>query len=340
MSRISTPYLAPSRFVASPPTKYISRVSPKETRMLPAELPKSTFPWEANRPAPSRVFAEDTPRRMSIASSVTSTTDTITVDQRSGTATPATPGTPTTPQWSAYSMNNAWDEVPEIDRYVEKLQLHQRRRSFKSPGPLRAPGKEEEDDEITWRRQKQGNKLISFPTAAERPSLPVTPAPLLRQNFWGGDDNPLLPAAEAMPAPTEWVCSHGIQWSPEDCLCDLTNVLHYHKDPAAQLQKLARQQSEVLQKLGNSGRDSSDLPSRPLPYGSEDLVSPTFVARSANVMSSWSAKGLPPLEMPASRQGAKIAETTPTQIPKPSYAGPGAAFEKGENIPMEEAPMV
>lgn len=62
----------------------------------------------------------------------------------------------------------------------------------------------------------------------------------------------------------------------------LTNFQRVHKDPVAQLQELAKKQSEeLLKKLGGTGRDSSDLPPRPLPFGSEELVSPTYVAQSA-----------------------------------------------------------
>lgn len=218
------------------------------------------------------------------------------------------------------------------------------------------PGYEEEAG-ITWRRR--GSKLTDFPSEAERPSLPVTPAPIRRPRFWGGgpgvgygdDDNPLLPAAEGVPAQNEWVCVHGNWWTPADCLCDLTNVLRYHKDPVAQLQKLAKQQSEaLLQKLGSGERrDSSDLPTRPLPFGSEELKSPTYVAQSAKLLSPQPVKGsassstvrniestLETTPRATSAQSRTIVDVSP--IPEPSYGGPGAAFEKGENIPSKDSP--
>lgn len=70
------------------------------------------------------------------------------------------------------------------------------------------------------------------------------------------------------------------------------SLTSFHKDPEAQLQKLARQQSEeLLEMLGDTGRDSNDLSSRSLPRSSEELLSPTYAVRSAPVLSPRPVKG-------------------------------------------------
>jgi glycogenin glucosyltransferase len=59
---------------------------------------------------------------------------------------------------------------------------------------------------------------------------------------------------------------------------------------------------------------------RPLPYGSEGVQSPTYVVQA------------PP-------GGAVQTDSAPqTTIEKPSYTGPGAAWEKDETFPSHETP--
>lgn len=137
-------------------------------------------------------------------------------------------------------------------------------------------------------------KLTDFPTELERPSLPVTPAPVRRPRFWGDerDEEGELPAAEGVPAQTDW-------------------------DPAAQLDILARRQSEVLASKLGADESGREIPTRPLPYGSEGVKSPTYVA---------------PVP-PSQKTGASI---TIKNIEQPSYTGPSAMWEKGETYPTSE----
>jgi glycogenin len=279
---------------------------------------------------------------------------------------PLTPSTPTTrvipsDPWTTFTRTNAWDEVPEIERYVEGLQKHRRVKSQGLSGGSighRPTGSGSE---------ARGLKLTDFPTEIERPSLPVTPAPIRRPKFWDGgvtsfgsdEEQQLLPAAEGVPAQTDWVCVHGNWWSPADCLCDLTNILRYHKDPIAQLQKLAKQQSEALLRRlggGESGPDggSRDIPSRALPFGSEEVISPTFIDQSSGegVLSPQPVKGptttsrvrniLSEQEslLPAPPEGTTAPATLSTPIKEPSYTGPGLAWEKGEDLPVKETPAL
>lgn len=200
----------------------------------------------------------------------------------------------------------------------------------------------------------RGFRLTDFPSEAERPSLPVTPAPRHRPSFWGEDDTgpggndegqSPLPVAEGVPAQSEWVCVHGRLWGPDDCLCDLTNILLHYKDPAEQLQKLAKQQSEVLlRRLGGEQGESSgvsrDIPQRLLPFGSEDSRSPTHLHQTAlqPVLSPQPVKGVGDDATAGVLRGLS-EEGEPTTIAEPSYAGPGSAWEKGEDVPLQETPV-
>lgn len=341
---------------------------PKEKPAHLTERPRLIFPWETHQPPPTRIFTEpaDTPSAPSQEpwgvgpsdthpSAEPSLTEQSAAEAEKESGSPVTPTIQITPSdiWTSFTRTNAWDEVPEIERYVDKIQQrHRRTRSLKSPGVIQMPG--DPSGAVAGREwERRGSKLTDFPSEVERPSLPVTPAPIRRPRFWGGgdpgagegdDDDPLLPTAEGVPGQSEWVCVHGRIWKPWDCVCDLTNALRYHKDPVAQLQKLAKQQSEMLlQKLGGASPDGDSLPSRPLPFGSEDLTSPTYVAHSAKVLSPQPVKGSESSSLV--RGIVSEEEATPRTsasgqpIEEPSYHGPGAMFEKGEDYPLQETPM-
>ncbi|KAK7935152.1 glycogenin glucosyltransferase [Apiospora marii] len=373
MSRDTAPFVPPERYPSPPKNMYYE--IPRDRPTPHYVKPKAIFPWEINQEAPTRVFAEDAVRQEAGSSSAptseppassSSEDQTLAeslVTENSPTRPKEEPATPTTPTlsvtssdpWSSFTRTNAWDEVPEIERYVGTLQKHRRSLSLKSPGNIGMPRRSGEV--LESERVQRGLKLTDFPSETERPSLPVTPAPVRRPSFWGGgggpgvhdddDEETHLPAAEGVPEQRDWVCVHGRQYEPADCLCDLTNVLRYHKDPAAQLQKLAKQQSDMLlQRLGSSGstsgrRDSNDLPPRDVPFGSEELTSPTYVAQTAKVLSPQPVKGLVSEEEATPRTSAtrSAAAPPPKDIPEPSYSGPGAAFEKGENISRQETAM-
>ncbi|KND88513.1 Glycogenin-1 [Tolypocladium ophioglossoides CBS 100239] len=318
MSQDTEPFDPPARY-PSPPRDMWYEV-PKQAAPPPAHPPRAIFPWEKSQPTPSRAFARERPD-VSLATQGSANEPSgepeASVQSRAPAETPATessaakaqsePQTHTTPAigvipldpWTSFPRLNAWDDMPEIDRYVEGLQQkHRRARSQGAAGGSpagvlspRGPGVAGRD-----RMKPRTHKLTDFPSEAERPSLPVTPAPIRRSSFWGDDAPELdeddagasrLPAAEGVPAQTDWVCVHGRRWTPADCPCNLTDVDNPHKDPAQQLQKLAKQQSEaLLRKLGGDGEGpegevSREIPSRPLPFGSEAVKSPTYAAQSA-----------------------------------------------------------
>jgi glycogenin glucosyltransferase len=74
----------------------------------------------------------------------------------------------------------------------------------------------------------------------------------------------------------------------------------------------------LASKLGDGGL-TRDIPMRPLPYGSEGVTSPTYVAQK------------PPSVVP------DAGSTPSTTIEEPSYHGPGATWEK-EIFPVKETP--
>lgn len=216
--------------------------------------------------------------------------------------------------WNSFSRANAWDEVPEIGRYVEGLQ---KRRRSKSRGGVTSSGSATSPSAAAETLQTpRVLKVTDFPTEVERPSLPVTPAPIKRPSFWGEDNDRFsaadkahpLPAAEGVPSQSDWVCVHGRRWRPTDCPCNLTDVLLPNKDPAVQLRKLAQQQSEALLRRlsGSDGaadrRLSHDIPSRPLPFGSESLQSPTYVAQASP------SSVLSPQPVPGKTRAANLVE--------------------------------
>jgi hypothetical protein len=127
--------------------------------------------------------------------------------------------------------------------------------------------------------------------------------------------------------------------------------MRYHKDPVAQLQKLAKQQSEVLlQKLGSGDgadadtSDAMEIPTRLLPFGSEEFKLPTHITQSSTVLSPQPVKPGAKMKVLASEHQARLLPTTEIAstiaIPKPGYTGPGLVFEKGEDIPTRETPAL
>lgn len=368
MSQDTKHFVPPERY-PSPPRNMWYEV-PKERPAPRTQPPAAIFPWEGQQPKPSRTFAHEPAEQPSahvseepstsgpVEESVTQ--ESSTTEIKSEPSTPATPTLKVTPAdpWTSFTRVNAWDEVPEIERYVEGLPWHRRKKSqgpigrsggIKSPSGLEKGG---------WKGRQYSFKVTDFPSEVERPSLPVTPAPIRRPAFWGGGDPEQgdeggprrLPEAEGVPAQTDWVCVHGRLWGPADCLCELADLVLNSKDPMEQLQKLAKQQSDALLRRlgGDEGEESSgvsrEIPSRPLPFGSEDVRSTTYVAQSVSgVLSPQPVKGKVSPSILRSMGSDTIEPSTapdqPSGIPKPSYSGPGAAWERGEDIPLRETPV-
>lgn len=181
---------------------------PEDKPLPPAEKPKPIFPWEEREEAkPTRIFLEDI-----VQSQPTPTEEEASPE-------PITPVTPTIKitqedPWQSFGAinRNAWDEVSGIDEYVRALSDFQRTRGkvqVVAPVGVGTP-------EFTPSRERRESLLLTdFPTAVERPSLPVTPAPM-RPNFWGRerDEEGNLPPAEGVPDQADWVCPYTLPYDP------------------------------------------------------------------------------------------------------------------------------
>lgn len=348
MSSDPTPYKAPERY-PDPPKDMYYEVPKTPTYQKPAPI----FPWETrDAPKPTRVFAEDEDLQ---PTSVEPTEDSEATDQPTSLASTVTT-LPSNP-WHSFSSNsrNAWDDIPEIERYIGSLQKNRRGHVQ----VLHGHGSGVDEDGLPGSgRRRSSMRVTDFPSEVERPSLPVTPAPIRRSKFPGDNgDEGELPVAEGVPAQTEWVCMQ--LWM---CFARLL-ILILVQDPAAQLEALARRQSEVLgKKLEEGGKE---IPQRPLPFGSEVTSSPVASPGEASgtVVGSLSAFEEPSYggpgalwergESPAVLEAAisPIGEEpnvageivdghTESVVEKPSYGGPGTAWEKDDAVATKETPLL
>lgn len=104
-------------------------------------------------------------------------------------------------------------------------------------------------------------------------------------------------------------------------------MLTSSKDPAAQLDALARRQSDVLaNKLGKE--EVREIPLRPLPYGSEGVKSPTYAPQASSAAGTSGAAD----------KSSLIPGSAATQE-QPSFTGPGAMFEKDETFSTYQTPQ-
>lgn len=232
------------------------------------EAPKQIFPWEAQQPKPARVFGDDhdssptrSPPTKAADLDVPATPTTAATTSEPGTPLyPSEPNTPTVRaanaqnansnsnnptstdndnhnNWQTFARSNVWDDVPEINQYVSGMHP-----------PAKQPTSTDNDHHATTQgdgdmAQHDADDLLHFRSLrvtdfpGDRPSLPVTPAPIRRNNYFA--TGPRLPTAEGVPAQAEW-------------------------DPAAQLQKLANSQSEILKRL-ESSREANEGIQQPTP---------------------------------------------------------------------------
>ncbi len=201
------------------------------------DRPKPIFPWETTAPKATRVFADDAPPPAAPSEATPSVTTDDDDDTQTETMSPLTPTiqSSNTDPFATYTRTNAWDEVPEIERYISQLPQNRRAKvqvllnnSTPTPGthqrnvsgdePMFSPAIEDPSQ-----HRRPSMKLTDFPTEIERPSLPVTPAPMRRPSFWGSERDAAgdLPGAEGVPDQSAW-------------------------DPVAKLAELQRRQSEML----------------------------------------------------------------------------------------------
>jgi len=202
MSSDLTPFKAPERY-PDPPKNMYYEVPKTPTYQKPAPI----FPWEMNAPKPTRVFPEDNIALVTENLDGSDPASAPGVEDKDNTPTTVTPTTPTislTPAdpWQTYTRGNAWDDIPEIERYIGNLQKNRKGNIQVLQGygsgieQVSSPG-----------ARRHSMRLTDFPSELERPSLPVTPAPIRRPSFWGEerDQEGELPAAEGVPSQEDWV---------------------------------------------------------------------------------------------------------------------------------------
>ena len=251
-------YQAPKSYPEPPKNMWYEVPDPQPAN----ERPKPIFPWEENQAPPTRVFAEDKVISPEPTPSTETDLDTIEDNMDEPVSPPVTTTNfAATQPFAAYSHTNAWDEIPEIERYISALALSRRAKlqppqaNSNTAGQVLSPDTNEAPP-----LRRLSMKLTDFPTELERPSLPVTPAPQRRPSFWGEERDAAgdLPGAEGVPKQEDW-------------------------DPLARLDELQRHQAEVLAQ-GPALSPKREIPQRMqpesavlLPSSEESIVPPTSV---------------------------------------------------------------
>ena len=270
-----------------------------------AEKPKPIFPWEEHAPRPTRVFPEERPPSPEPEpepepelesepelgpATVARTLDLPSLEESELTreSRSSSISVSESDPWNGYTRANAWDAMPEIERYVQALAqarkgkvqiLHQAASpSGTADQPLSAPD---------GRERRPSMKLTDFPTEVERPSLPVTPAPR-RPVFWGEERDGAgeLPTAEGVPKQQDWVSRFSSCPKPNfDSASASRSALHVlywrcqfcgKQNPVEKLEELQQRQSEVLQ----TGPElkPKEMPRREMPGSAVDIATVTTVA--------------------------------------------------------------
>lgn len=254
------PFQPPSSYPEPPKDMWFE--VPKEPPRK-ADKPPPIFPWEEREvPKPSRTFAEEKlpsppPEPPQADSPPIAGIDELAVDAKGTSGEAVTPTIQVTEEpWTKFGAanRNAWDDVSGIDSYVRALSSWQKNRG--KPGPIAtstgaakgaepsimSPTDEKEPADLIDRvnRRRESLILTDFPSAVERPSLPVTPAPRRRSTFWGEerDAQGELPAAEGVPDQADWVSDLTNSLSLSVIERPLTN--YGEQDPSAQLEHLRR----------------------------------------------------------------------------------------------------
>ena len=290
-----------------PPKDMYYQVPPRSP--IPTK-PKPIFPWEAHAPKATRVFPHErssSPESAPALPEAQIETKPVEDSSTSGTSLTASEGD----LWQTYNRGNAWDEMPEIDRYVQaftnartgKLHVLPHTSTQQAPGSVVSPPMEG--------RRRPSMKVTDFPTEIERPSLPVTPAPIRRPSFWGQERDELghFPAAEGVPKQEEWV-SHFLPYPrpyfpPQSLLRPRLKWRCQHcgkQNPVAKLDELQRRQSDILEK--GQQTVSRTIPQREMP-GSKTIEA---LMVAADISSSPGQPSKPILVEPGVHGAARVPE--------------------------------
>ncbi|KAJ5219097.1 uncharacterized protein N7498_001196 [Penicillium cinerascens] len=174
-----------------------------ETKPEPQKVTK-LFPWESHAPKPTRVFAQELP-----VPTVSSEDQSTPTQIKESDAPPETPtlrsqyGSPTE-SWDTYTRSNVWDEDPHIQKYIESMQQVRHGRTQVISGSSQS-STSQGSASSSFSGRRPSIKLTDFPTAVERPSLPVTPAPVQPGAHEEASAEITLPTAEGVPDQEDWV---------------------------------------------------------------------------------------------------------------------------------------
>lgn len=213
------PFRAPTSYPEPPRDMWydVPAPAPKEEKLKPL------FPWEEREARkPSRRFVEDEPPPPPPQSEPEPYADELEVSgDRTSPITPSIQVNDDSP-WVAFAQSrNAWDDDKNINDYVRALTASQKKRgnlqvvandvpSTAVQTHILSPSNTPAADDLieAVRERRESLILTDFPTATERPSLPVTPAPRRRPTFWGDERDTAgdLPGADGVPDQADWVC--------------------------------------------------------------------------------------------------------------------------------------
>lgn len=217
-----TPFRPPQTYPEPPQDMYYQ--VPPPPKQEAEKKPKPIFPWEERQTKPTRKFIDDeptTPHKPADSEAAYADELEVTSDSKLEPPTPTIKLNDTDP-WTAFAQNrNAWDDVNGINDYVRALTSFQKNRgnvqvvqqkvssTGHSASENLAEKKDPEDlvQQVEDARERRESLILTdFPSAIERPSLPVTPAPQ-RRSYWGDerDSTSDLPAAEGVPNQADWV---------------------------------------------------------------------------------------------------------------------------------------
>jgi len=190
----------PSSYPEAPKNMYyqVPATKPEPQRLT------QLFPWESHAPKPTRVFTEKQP----IPTVPPEEQATPTQIKESGSS-PETPTLraqcePSSESWDTYTRSNAWDEDPHIQKFIESMQQRRRGRTQVISSSSQS-STSQDSPPSSFSGHRSSIKVTDFPTEVERPSLPVTPAPIQRRGNEETSAETTLPTAVGVPDQEDWV---------------------------------------------------------------------------------------------------------------------------------------
>jgi len=142
-----------------------------ESRAAPEAPPTPIFPWErqSKRPTTTRIFSEDYPSSPQLDH----------------------PGSPPGIGWA--------DSTGGMERYIRGIM-----EQADKPHPHAGKG-----GHIDLPDRRESLVFTGFPELSDRPSLPVTPAPVIHHPFWAENETKEeIEQTQGLMDQAEWVCPH------------------------------------------------------------------------------------------------------------------------------------